>query len=198
MSARNKPILCVDFDGVIHSYTSPWTDAATISNPPVPGALQWLAKAIEVFTVQIYSSRSKDDSGRNAMRKYIQLHAGFELGEQHPLSFTPRQLARSYPIEFVAEKPPAFLTIDDRAICFNGDWGALDPAELLKFKPWNKRPTATQQFDPYYSNKPVFEIIDPYGMHIMIMQNGEVTGFDRPVTVINRLPALLLHAARDL
>jgi len=42
-----KPILCVDFDGVIHSYTSKWVDEATIPDPPVPGALRWLWKATE-------------------------------------------------------------------------------------------------------------------------------------------------------
>ena len=39
-------------------------------------------------------------------------------------------------IKFPTKKPAAFLTIDDRAICFNGNF--QDPKELLKFKPWNK------------------------------------------------------------
>lgn len=50
---RSKPILCVDFDGVIHLYTTPWTNAFTISDGPVPGALEWLWKATEWFDVQV-------------------------------------------------------------------------------------------------------------------------------------------------
>jgi hypothetical protein len=42
-------------------------------------------------------------------------------------------------ISFPIQKPAAFLTIDDRAICFEGDWNELNPADLLNFKPWNKR-----------------------------------------------------------
>lgn len=42
-------------------------------------------------------------------------------------------------IEFAAEKPPALLTIDDRAIRFDGNWAdpSFDPATLRAFKPWN-------------------------------------------------------------
>lgn len=48
-----KPILCVDFDGVIHSYTSGWQGETIIADPPVKGALKWLWKATEFWDVQI-------------------------------------------------------------------------------------------------------------------------------------------------
>ena len=40
-------------------------------------------------------------------------------------------------IRFPLEKPPAMVTIDDRAITFTGEWPDLD--DLKAFKPWNKR-----------------------------------------------------------
>ena len=42
-------------------------------------------------------------------------------------------------VSFPEQKPPAFLTIDDRAICFEGDWSEIEPVDLLNFRPWNKR-----------------------------------------------------------
>ena len=121
-----KPILCVDFDGVIHSYTSRWIDETTIPDPPVPGALAWLEEAAKVFDVVVYSSRSKTEAGRNAMAGWIVKH-NLDEGRMHDIR-----------LNFASEKPPAFLTIDDRAIQFDGTWDKLNPSELLKFKPWNK------------------------------------------------------------
>ncbi len=135
---RTKPILCVDFDGVIHSYTSPWTNATTISDPPVTGALKWLWRATEWFDVQIYSSRSKDPMAREAMRDWMIEHSRQEFGDEHPMSKWHLG-GPDYPITFAYEKPAAFLTIDDRALTFDGDWSEFDPADLLSFKPWNKR-----------------------------------------------------------
>ena len=41
---------------------------------------------------------------------------------------------------FSSEKPPAMVTIDDRALTFDGTWPAI---EMLKaFQPWNKRTRA--------------------------------------------------------
>src|ERR1700677_1491926 len=119
----SKPILCVDFDGVIHSYTSGWKDAKTIADPPTPGALRWLWKATEWFDVQVYSSRSKDPEAIAAMRYWMASHATDEFGQDHPMSAGH---ADEYPITFAHEKPAAFLTIDDRAICFEGDWDEIE------------------------------------------------------------------------
>lgn len=140
MAERSKPILCVDFDGVIHSYTSGWKGATVISDPAVKGALRWLWKATEWFDVQVYSSRSKDFEALKAMQTWMMDQSTEEFGHDHPMAcITHTPAGPTYPIIFAHEKPAAFLTIDDRAICFEGDWDDLDPADLLHFKPWNKR-----------------------------------------------------------
>ena len=132
----NKPILCIDFDGVIHSYSSGWKGADVVSDPPVPGALKWLRKAAEWWNVQIYSSRTSQVGGINAMRLWLLNFAIHEFGDKDSADYFMGLIG------FPEQKPSAFLTIDDRAICFEGDWNELDPAELRDFQPWNKR----QQF----------------------------------------------------
>jgi len=128
-----KPILCVDFDGVINSYTSGWKRADIIEDPPVPGAIQWLWKASEYFDVQIYSSRTRQSFGVYAMQKWLGEFALQEFGDVDLVDKFMKE------ISFPVQKPAAFLTIDDRAICFEGDWSKFDPVAMLNFKPWNKR-----------------------------------------------------------
>lgn len=129
-----KPIICVDFDGCIHSYERGWQDGV-IYGSLVPGFLGWAVSALPHFRLVVYSSRSKTGEGRVAMQQWLynQLRARLMPSE------ADRFLGQ---LEFAHEKPPAFLTIDDRAICFRGDWGdpALMPAGLLDFKSWVSRP----------------------------------------------------------
>ena len=122
-----KPILCLDFDGVIHSYASGWKGADIIPDPPVDGAIDFISRALEHFRVAIYSSRSGQENGRYEMRKWLRrywLEAGLP-GD------------REQEIEWPTEKPAAFITIDDRALTFDGTWPEIEA--LKSFKPWNKK-----------------------------------------------------------
>ena len=125
-----KPILCVDFDGVIHSYENGWQNGE-IYGTVVPGFFEWLIKAKDIFAIVIYSSRSKDPEMRSDMRKWLRSKAGY-----HGLPVDMDNL-----VEFANEKPAAYLTIDDRAVCFKGDWNApeLRPDVLRAFAPWNTK-----------------------------------------------------------
>jgi len=133
----SNPIICVDFDGVIHSYSSGWKGVSVIPDPPVSGAIKWIEKHLPVPDeicamapeykgpeIQIYSSRSKSWRGRRAMKKWL-IDNGL-----HP-AYIYENILR-----FPVKKPAAFLTIDDRAICFDGNFP--DSEKMMSFKPWYK------------------------------------------------------------
>lgn len=119
-----KKIICVDFDGVIHSYVNGWHGAHVISDPPVDGAFEWLMSLVydNRFDVCIYSSRSKEDGGIQAMCDWFTKYGlDFDVLKE---------------IKFPTQKPAAFLTIDDRALTFTGIFPTKE--QMLSFKPWNK------------------------------------------------------------
>lgn len=120
MSTQKRYTIAVDFDGVIHRYDSPWVDAVTIPDPPVPGAIEWLNRIADDFDIVIFTTRGKTQEGRNAVGAYLRTH-GCEL---------------SYPI--TAEKPPALVYLDDRAMRFDGThFPSAD--EIHAAHPWNKQ-----------------------------------------------------------
>lgn len=119
------PTICIDFDGVLHSYASGWQGADRIDDPPVAGAIDWLRGLIAGGQVRpaIYSSRSGQPGGVHAMQAWLVRHG------------LPREEVEA--IAFPREKPAAFLTIDDRAICFEGVFPSAET--MLAFKPWYAR-----------------------------------------------------------
>lgn len=125
-----KPILCLDFDGVLHSYTSGWKGADVIPDPPVPGTFEFLEAAHEHFEVHIFSSRSGQAGGIDSMRAWLVQHAGYA----ETFAPLPAWLAE---IRFPIDKPPAMVTIDDRALTFTGVFPPVE--ELRNFAPWNKK-----------------------------------------------------------
>lgn len=133
MDFKVKPVICLDFDGVLHSYKSGWRGANIIPDPPVLGALEFLREAVKNFTVCIFSSRSNQDGGRTAMQEWL---GRYSVDPEHGL---PHDADLSFlgDIEWPTEKPPAHVTLDDRALTFTGVWP--DMAILRSFRPWNKK-----------------------------------------------------------
>lgn len=122
--------VAVDFDGVLHSYTSPWVNAHTIPDPPVPGAIDWLARAVQSFKVVIYSTRCRTWRGRRAVRRWLERHAG-ALWYDAPGAKGIEDVGLSY------EKPPALVYIDDRAWRFEGRFPTKE--EIHAARPWKVR-----------------------------------------------------------
>lgn len=181
-----KPILCLDFDGVIHSYESGWKGADIIPDPPVAGAADFIVAAQEQFTVAIYSSRSGQDGGIAAMKRYV-----------HKLIIDADHDGSAYDaITWPTEKPPALITIDDRALTFDGTWPRIE--DLKRFKPWNKRMTGATGDHPRGKLHPD----DQGGLRMAIAadaRNGIVrVDFGKPVAWLGLDKATALALADNL
>lgn len=110
----------VDFDGVIHSYSSGWQGDDSAPDPPVAGAIDWLNEITHDYDVAINSCRNSEVSGQVTVYNYL-----VENG------VSPRAMGC---ITIPVEKPNAELYLDDRAWRFDGtnfpsadDVGAATP-----------------------------------------------------------------------
>lgn len=112
--------VCVDFDGVIHRYISPWTEAYEIHDGPVDGAIEWLLDTSKHYTVVIHTTRARSVRARLAIREWLAKHG---LG----------RLAHT--IDITNEKVPAMIYIDDRGWRFEGTFPSV--AQIKQAYPWN-------------------------------------------------------------
>lgn len=108
-----------DFDGVIHSYKSGWQGADVIPDPVVPGIKESIDEIRNAgYKVVVVSTRCATESGMAAIFAYLEKN--------------------SIKVDDVsAEKPPAVVYIDDRAICFDGNAKTL-LGKIEGFQPWYK------------------------------------------------------------
>jgi hypothetical protein len=120
---RRRDTVCVDFDGVLHSYTSGWRGGTVIPDPPVAGALEWLARVHERYEIAILSTRTRETGAADAMRAWLRDHG------------LPAEIVAR--ISFPRSKPPARIYVDDRGWRFEGSFPSLE--EIDAFEPWNKR-----------------------------------------------------------
>lgn len=100
---RRRRTICLDFDGVIHSYRSGWCGAEIIPDPPIHGTREAIARLRKGYRVVIHSARCATDEGLAAVQAWLQRH-DIEVDE------------------VCRFKPPAAIYVDDRAVPFRGDW----------------------------------------------------------------------------
>ena len=100
---RRMKTVCLDFDGVIHSYTSGWKGLTVIPDPPIHRVDQAIARLRKNYRVVVHSSRCCSEEGIQAIVEWLDKN--------------------SIEVDEVCEhKPPASIYVDDRAIAFTGDW----------------------------------------------------------------------------
>lgn len=126
----SRMTISVDFDGVIHSYSSPWVNAHTIPDLPVEGAIEWLYDLLQNFDVVILTTRAKTWRGRLAIRAWLRRYAG-------ALYYDCMGNRGIEDVVITYKKLPAVVYVDDRAYRFNGtDFPTI--AALRGMKPWGK------------------------------------------------------------
>ena len=111
---QRRRTICLDFDGVVHSYRSGWCGADIIPDPPVHGTREALARLRNTHRVVIHSTRCRTPEGRTAIAQWLAKY-GIEVDE------------------ICEHKPPAMAYVDDRAIVFQGEWEQV-LIDLQKFR----------------------------------------------------------------
>lgn len=113
----HKGNVVFDFDGVVNSYRSGWQGVDIIPDPPVEGIKECIDEVRAAgYRVFIVSSRCTSADGLNAINSYLKVYGIVVDG-------------------VCAEKPPAVVYIDDRAICFDGNPRTL-LSKINGFRPW--------------------------------------------------------------
>jgi len=126
-----KPTVVMDFDGVIHAYTTGWKGVTVIADGLTPGAVEAIAKLRTRYRVVVCSSRANSPEGRAAIEVWLEEH-GIE-------------------VDAVAsgEKPAGVAYVDDRAIRFEGTWEWVDDFVVLGApRPWCKRTASDKDVGP--------------------------------------------------
>ena len=116
---KYQPNVVLDFDGVIHSYVSGWQGAGVVPDPPVP-LIDEEIKRIRAagYRVVVVSTRCATPEGMGAVRRYLREN-GIEVDD------------------VAAEKPPAKVYVDDRALLFDSNpKGLLE--KIQQFRPWQE------------------------------------------------------------
>lgn len=110
-----KPTILVDWDGTIGKYDGKYVK--DVVGAPMEGARRAIYQLVERegFLVKVFTTREA------SLIRPVLAEFGF-----------PK-------LDITNLKEPAFLHLDDRAICFEGKWDGLLVERIKAFQPWWKR-----------------------------------------------------------
>ena len=123
--------IALDFDGVVHSYTSGWKGAAVVADPPVEGAIEWIVEAVGagcrvvLHTCRFTIAPSELPEATAAVRAWLAANG------------MPAPVVAALVLWTGAGKPHAHVYVDDNGYRFEGAFPSL--AALKALRPWNRR-----------------------------------------------------------
>lgn len=138
----SRPTISVDFDGVLHAYTSGWKGASVIPDGPVSGAIEWLCDLVDplrgedALKVVVCSARARRPWGWWAVRRWLRE----QIFEHYGCDQVRADDVWSS-IRVTSTKPAAIVYVDDRAWRFDGKHFPSSE-ELRAHRPWCSVPKA--------------------------------------------------------
>ena len=94
---KKKPIICIDFDGVIHDSKHP--EEGRKMGPPLPGAIDAMQDLYDTYYVIIHTTMANTPRGRQVVAEWLEF----------------------YDVDYheIVGKPVAEYYIDDHGVKFN-------------------------------------------------------------------------------
>ena len=120
-----KRTICIDFDGVIHDYSSGW-QGEDVFGQMIPNADTGTSVLKQKgWTVIIFTTRKKTDE----LEKWL---------KEHNITYDYLNENPGQP-DGTSGKIMADVYLDDRGICFRGRWDSWLVREILDFEPWQEQ-----------------------------------------------------------
>lgn len=125
MSEKKNRTICIDFDGVLHDYSNGY-QGENVFGDMIPGA-DAATKVLKKNgnTIIIYTTRPVTDELKAWLKEN---NIAYDY-----INENPKQPKGSDGCKLIAD-----IYIDDRAICFRGNWTEWFLREIGEFSPWEK------------------------------------------------------------
>lgn len=187
----HRKTVLVDFDEVVHDYVASggWQGYGHIPGKPKPGAFQFLIALAEEFEVAIFSTRAQQVGGRIAIQNWIKANWPKDL---------PSCLDENKQLIFhvTAEKLPALVLLDDRALRFVGSFPSV--ADIHAFA------TFAEPVRPVEESEGTLSLLAARRGHLELAADSyqnladELCMYPRVVAQLHEMERLARHLASEL